>query len=616
MKTHVRYRLWFGCLLLIWNAQAFSQPLNDDLCNVIQLTVDVSCGGIPNGDITDATSEPNEPGNSCIAIPPINSVWFGFVAPASGLVDISADIPVVGGTLQAAEMTLFQLVGPCTDLSFLQEVACDRNGGTVVGNGDMPLMRRVPVTPGQTYYLSISSLFGQEGSFCLEVASATLPPPPVNDDLCQAILLQVDASCNGLPIATITGATEQPLEQEPLCAQAPFSEQTVWFQFIAPSTGLAHISMNYPIGTLEDALIGVYELQGDCTNPINLSAYTCQRDENQFREPLPGFIGEFVPGQTYYIQVKSEPIFGNYNEPEGEFCLTVESIDGSVPPVNDDPCNALPLQIGGNPMVFNNIGATVLPNESSLLSPPTGTAPFGFWEPGKEGIEHSVWFSLVAPSSGAIQVDATDFSPNPSLDIQVALYEASDCNDLTTFNLLDASDDLSGELTFLLPSCLTPGQTYYLLVDGGPFKALGRFSLLLFENTFEPLAVTTLPKDPYCPGSATGSVLSFIEGGNFLRPYDFTWSNGDTLASQLGNLSAGTYTLTVTDDCDSTVVQTIIITDPPEPVVDAGPTVELCFGDSATLGIPDPISNGRMNEMERFVSSGRKNFPSLEGGLL
>lgn len=56
-----------------------------------------------------------------------------------------------------------------------------------------------------------------------------------------------------------------------------------------------------------------------------------------------------------------------------------------------------------------------------------------------------------------------------------------------------------------------------------------------------------------------GSIETEVSGG--LPPYSFIWSNGET-TKDIQGLPAGTYSVTVTDDCDSTVTESIKITQP------------------------------------------------------
>lgn len=59
-----------------------------------------------------------------------------------------------------------------------------------------------------------------------------------------------------------------------------------------------------------------------------------------------------------------------------------------------------------------------------------------------------------------------------------------------------------------------------------------------------------------CPGSADGAIGVSVTGGN--SPYAYQWSDGSVVLNRTG-LSAGTYTLTVTDSNGSTATTTVII---------------------------------------------------------
>lgn len=59
-----------------------------------------------------------------------------------------------------------------------------------------------------------------------------------------------------------------------------------------------------------------------------------------------------------------------------------------------------------------------------------------------------------------------------------------------------------------------------------------------------PLMLTLLSVDTICFGTSDGNIISSLSGGE--APYSYLWSN-NSVSSNLGNIFAGTYTLTVTD---------------------------------------------------------------------
>ncbi len=91
-------------------------------------------------------------------------------------------------------------------------------------------------------------------------------------------------------------------------------------------------------------------------------------------------------------------------------------------------------------------------------------------------LENTVWFSFVAPASGAVEV--TTCGSETTFDTQLAIYTATDCDDYSTFELLSANDDFPlansctpgsevGIYSSYITACgLTEGETYYVQVDG------------------------------------------------------------------------------------------------------------------------------------------------------
>lgn len=131
---------------------------------------------------------------------------------------------------------------------------------------------------------------------------------------------------------------------------------------------------------------------------------------------------------------------------------------------NDNVCNALPLVEGYNGP-YTNVGATVEPGEAQ--APNTSCTGQTTWCTTASGlISNSIWFSLVAPAEGKVRIN---FSPG-NWDSQIALWSAADCSDLLigAGTLIAANDDsLSSPFNaWIAPVCLTPGETYFVQVDG------------------------------------------------------------------------------------------------------------------------------------------------------
>ncbi len=90
-------------------------------------------------------------------------------------------------------------------------------------------------------------------------------------------------------------------------------------------------------------------------------------------------------------------------------------------------------------------------------------------------------------------------------------------------------------------SNLSAGTYTVTVTDNNGCTASQTYSV---SNMGSSLAIgNTTVTDEFC-SSGTGSVSISVNGGN--APYNYAWSNGGTMSS-INNLSAGTYTVTVTD---------------------------------------------------------------------
>lgn len=81
--------------------------------------------------------------------------------------------------------------------------------------------------------------------------------------------------------------------------------------------------------------------------------------------------------------------------------------------------------------------------------------------------------------------------------------------------------------------------------------------------------------DVTCNGFANGAASVTTQGGT--APYAYLWSNGST-SSFIGNLSGGTYNVTVTDANGCTRLSTVVLFEPPVLTNQASSTNASCFG--------------------------------------
>jgi hypothetical protein len=165
---YVHIRATCGAGFSNWTTFYFTTKIiNDDAAGAILLTVNSPCSGNPYTNV-GATQGVTEPYTFCSGTSGFYSVWYKFVAPASGSVKISNDFS--GGTLgQDTRIALFS-VADSSNYNTFTIIHCDDQNGVV--SGSRSIMYAVNLTPGAMYYIEVDG--GAQttirGTFCLEVS--------------------------------------------------------------------------------------------------------------------------------------------------------------------------------------------------------------------------------------------------------------------------------------------------------------------------------------------------------------------------------------------------------------------------------------------------------------
>ncbi|MGO2358441.1 fibronectin type III domain-containing protein [Mesonia sp.] len=185
--------------------------------------------------------------------------------------------------------------------------------------------------PETEYDVYVRAICGTDGNsdFSNVMTFITLPVPPANDDLCDAMVLTVDEACAGGTTYTNTGATAQTDEPEGSCWYSATNGKTVWFNFEAPVGGNVTVTTDIAGATLTDTHIAIYEAATDCADLSTLGTEVgCDEDGGDIvgsgYTSVATMTG-LTAGETYYVQVSG------YGGSEGDFCIEV----------NDDSINCL-----------------------------------------------------------------------------------------------------------------------------------------------------------------------------------------------------------------------------------------------------------------------------------
>lgn len=261
------------------------------------------------------------------------------------------------------------------------------------------------------------------------------------------------------------------------------------------------------------------------------------------------------------------------------------TVTNPVGPVNDSICNAIPLVFGPNgPFSVANAGA-----QAGEPVPPIGTglnfcqSQDGWCDGGgfvnEPFIQNSVWFTFVAPPSGNVTINTDN-----SYDTQIAVYSSTSCDSILAGNytLEGANDDNPNAFTLfsseVTVTCLTPGGTYWLQVDGYDGDE-GPLNILLIDNLYSAQAMITSTTDTICPGDP--STLTASAGAGF----GYSWTpTGDTTQS-ITVTTGGIYEVMVTDTngCVAIGTRSIFQLNVPNVGLNPGDTAIFCTGDSVLL---------------------------------
>ena len=199
MKNFTRYLLLSGLGLI--TQQMVAQPINDNVCNAIELPVDGSISNHTNALATIETDEVFAPATGCqsqdgwCGTNISNSMWFTFIAPTSGEVGVST---CFNGSFDT-KIAVWD-VGDCSDFStFVLKGANDDTPGGCFDTAWASTLDLIGLTSGNTYYIQMDSYVLNYGNnYNIAVGEGSLlPPPPA---FLKIINNSPDAAMNGIDV--------------------------------------------------------------------------------------------------------------------------------------------------------------------------------------------------------------------------------------------------------------------------------------------------------------------------------------------------------------------------------------------------------------------------------
>lgn len=395
-------------------------PVNDN-CAAATAFPTIPNTGTPVSVTVNTLSATPSPQAQCGFAFPDDDVWYTFTVPV-GFTQINYSTSNISGSGDR----YYELYTSCSSSSV---VCFDSENGSITG-----------LTGGTTYTLRVFTYFtGAVSNFNLFLSVP--PPPPANDQFCNATVLPVNAGCS-YTLATTLSATNSSGVAAPSCGSG---NNDVWFTVTVPTSGAIDINTQLLTGAnaLTDGVMAVYTVTGTCPS-LNFTqiAGACDDDSGPGLLPSISLTGRTF-GEVLYIR------FWAWSQP-GNFGICVAN-GGTPAPVNDVPAGAVNVVLNGNS--FPNCG---------LLS---GDVTAGGNSPESSIFSgNDLWYRFTAAST-AVSITMS----SSGLDNALVLYD----NSLVQMPGASAENALGvGGTETLNYDGLTIGQQYYISA-GNAFGAGG-----------------------------------------------------------------------------------------------------------------------------------------------
>lgn len=461
----------------ITNDGVSAHPANDDFCDATALTLGTPSSG-NNGCATLEIDEPNA------GLGAQKTVWYSFVAPPSGRVEIRTEDD--DGALFGLdpEWRLYDYFGACIGGAFTDTF-------DQLDNAYFPTLGLVNpddvsdyecLFPGRTYYIQVdgTTVGGDEGDFIitvtdLETGYGTLAgppnatdPEPVNNACLDAITLTVQSeSCQ-----YSTGVWDSENYGEPSRSVSDVSCGAncgeTWYQFTMPATGFAKIEGNDDLGLLgiNNSELVIVAYRGGCPE---LNLIECGR--GGFGEDV-DFSISGTSGETILLQVfddGGDAVNENFEICVSERCAADDCLDALTAldildqgPQCFDVNDATGEDIGGGDSGYG-VGGVYTDN-------PSNSVYFAF-----ETDDFCAGYTL-----NLITADVGNIGGLGGVELVMTVYEddGTPCNhnpssepflDIQSFDKSTYPSGVNYSITYdvgLNPSDIKPNQRYIIQLEG------------------------------------------------------------------------------------------------------------------------------------------------------
>ena len=498
----------------------------------------------------------NEPSPSAWTPLPATAqpVWYSFVAPPSGRLDIELNTTTSLPWRQDyfnGKLAVYDLPDGADICTYFfgpaDEVASDYDLDIPPASTGEDMTVEC-LEPGRTYYLMVdgkeTALYPEwfRGEFSLDFIADPRDQPAPNDSICEAkdlgdptggtvgtdvddaSLLNSPPRDPGDPFACMRAENSFCATDADNPALNGFTlwgfDNTVWYSFTGPVSGAVRIEVDGDVGVDGDEFapqVVVYESSdGTCAGTL-FDLEAAPTISSGFATSVSVDANCLNTGQTYFIAVDGGPLALELGDIDGYFEVSVTEITPTeFPPSHNDICDAKVIDPFASAVSISNDTNRCANREFAIPDPSTFTR------------DNTVWYTFTTPAGTgpyAVEIDVNSQLGWPfgdAMDPQIAVYQSSDgtCTGTVTEHFSDYSVVGLPLTENAEVHCLDVATTYWIMIDGSGINTQGFFDITVQQIAPNPVA----PNDDVCaptdlgtlgaaPGSSVGGTT--IDRGNF-----------------------------------------------------------------------------------------------------
>lgn len=280
-------------------------PVNDDPCDAITLVLN----GPSDCQNTKYATSVNDP-SSFTCSTPNNTTWYKYTPAANGAVEFvfrSTDSLRLNGWVGVYEVS-----GSCPGGLSFTDVTTAAGGCKSFGTDTLTKFT-LNLTGGTEYYFMIDGVSGAVGTYCVSIQAP--PPPPVNDDPCDAISLVLDgpSDCQDTKYATSIN--------DPSAFTCSTPNNTTWYKYTPASSGLVQFTFKTPATGALNGWLGVYTTSGSCPGVLTFTDVTTASGgcKSFGSDTVTVFTMNLTGGTEYYFMV--DGVGGAI----GSYCISIQT---------------------------------------------------------------------------------------------------------------------------------------------------------------------------------------------------------------------------------------------------------------------------------------------------